>query len=372
MIAMQAHLRCEDLLPGKATPGRMDRRTAEGLKVYQRLQMLADNANIDPDTRAVLLGDSREHDFRALLRVLRERVVDATGLLEDGSALGVQGEVQGRVLDSRRVPAAGRAAGQGASPAAPPRGAGPRRSGQRRRRPRRNRAAAAAEASAKIVPGAGSDRARPPRRPARRWAGRHRTPSSRARWSPPAAAGAKNGAQADGAQGPGAAARRPSRSSCRRCRRTTARRWSCARRSIAARWSWRGRSSTRTDTRSGSRPVADRPTLTLYAQRGRPRGGPLPLADHHRRLEDVREDRRHHGAQVQGVRHGRRPVARGPGHADLAPGAGHAHPQAAHQAAATPSSRRRRSSAPATARPTGWWRSCTTRSWSGTRRASRS
>ena len=52
------------------------------------------------DTRAVLLGDSREHDFRLLLRVLRERIVDATGLLEDGSAVGVQGQVQGRVLDS--------------------------------------------------------------------------------------------------------------------------------------------------------------------------------------------------------------------------------------------------------------------------------
>jgi hypothetical protein len=100
VIAMQAHLRCEDLLSGKAVPGRMDRRTAEGLKVYQHLHMLADNSRIDADTRVVLLGDSREHDFRMLLRALRERVVDATGLLEDGSALGVQGEVQGRVLDT--------------------------------------------------------------------------------------------------------------------------------------------------------------------------------------------------------------------------------------------------------------------------------
>ena len=152
VIAMQAHLRCEDLLPGKATPGRMDRRTAEGLKVYQHLQMLADNAKIDPDTRTVLLGDSREHDFRALLRVLRERVVDATGLLEDGSALGVQGQVQGRVLDSPEfqplaVPAdkatIRRAARGGAG-----RGAG-RRSAARRR-PRR-KPAAAADASAKII-----------------------------------------------------------------------------------------------------------------------------------------------------------------------------------------------------------------------------
>jgi hypothetical protein len=100
VIAMQAHLRCEDLLSGKANPGRMDRRTAEGLKVYQRLQMLADNANASIRDPHALLGDSREQDFRALLRALRERVVDATGLLEDGSALGVQGQVQGRVLDS--------------------------------------------------------------------------------------------------------------------------------------------------------------------------------------------------------------------------------------------------------------------------------
>ena len=100
VIAMQAHLRCEDMLRGKSTPGRMDRWTAEGLKVYQHLHQLADNSKIDLDLRAVLLGDSREHDFRLLLRVLRERVVDATGLLEDGSAVGAQGQVQGRTLDS--------------------------------------------------------------------------------------------------------------------------------------------------------------------------------------------------------------------------------------------------------------------------------
>jgi len=100
VIAMQAHLRCEDVLSGKAASGRMDRRTVEGLKVYQRLQMLADSGNIDSETRAALLGDSREQDFRALLRALRERVVDATGLIEDGSAAGVLGEVQGRLIDT--------------------------------------------------------------------------------------------------------------------------------------------------------------------------------------------------------------------------------------------------------------------------------
>ena len=100
VLAAQAHLRCEDLLPGKANAGRMDRRTVEGLQVYQRLQMIADNGNIDLASRTALLGDTREQDFRALLRALRERVVDATGLLEDGSALGVEGQVQGRILDT--------------------------------------------------------------------------------------------------------------------------------------------------------------------------------------------------------------------------------------------------------------------------------
>ena len=100
VLAMQAHLRCEDLLPGKAKAARMDRRTVEGLKTYQRLQMLGDNGRIDLETRTALLADSREQDFRALLRALRERVVDATGLLEDGSALGVQGTVQERVIDT--------------------------------------------------------------------------------------------------------------------------------------------------------------------------------------------------------------------------------------------------------------------------------
>ncbi len=100
VVAMQAHLRCEGLLSGKANLARMDRRTGEGLQGYQRLNMIADSGRIDLETRTTLLADSREHDFRALLRGLRERVIDATGLLEDGSALGVLGQVQGRLLDS--------------------------------------------------------------------------------------------------------------------------------------------------------------------------------------------------------------------------------------------------------------------------------
>jgi hypothetical protein len=123
VIAMQAHLRCEDLLRGKATPGRMDRWTAEGLKAYQHLQMLADSSKIDPETRAALLGDSREQDFRAILRVLRARIVDVTGLIEDGSALGAQSEVQGRMIDPSEFQPL--AAPQGAPPKANPTAADP-------------------------------------------------------------------------------------------------------------------------------------------------------------------------------------------------------------------------------------------------------
>jgi hypothetical protein len=130
VVAMQAHLRCEDLLSGKANAGRMDRRTVDGLQKYQRLQMVGDNGNIDLDTRTALLGDSREQDFVALLRGLRERVVDATGLLEDGSASGVLGTVQGRELDTAEfrplpkqpagapAPAEGQAQAQAQAPAA--------------------------------------------------------------------------------------------------------------------------------------------------------------------------------------------------------------------------------------------------------------
>ena len=107
------------------------------MKVYQHLHQLADNAKIDLDTRTVLLGDSREHDFRLLLRVLRERVVDATGLLEDGSALGAQGQVQGRLLDSPEFQPL--AVSTDKAPAsAPPRGAGRLRRRARPRRPRRS------------------------------------------------------------------------------------------------------------------------------------------------------------------------------------------------------------------------------------------
>ena len=333
VIAMQAHLRCEDLLSGKASPGRMDRRTAEGLKIYQRLHMLADNSKIDPDTRTVLLGDSREHDFRLLLRVLRERVVDATGLLEDGSALGVAGPGAGARARQPRVPAAGRAGGQGAG--RPPRPRPRRRPRRRRNRPRRT-AAAAADAVGQDHRRAGSDRRGHPR--GQPGAGLDVT-GGRAREHAGSACAARRNeearAQDGGEEGTGAAAhgRRDQAAAAAAVPRPqdgAARGDRSRRRGPGAAAARQGR--TEEVEAPGRRPPdAD----AVRAQAGDKRGGPQPLADHHRRLEDDREEGRHHGAQVQGVRHGRRPVARGAGHPELAPGAGHAHPQAARQASAT-------------------------------------
>ena len=68
--------------------------------------MLPSAGVIDAETREALLTGSRELDFRTLLRALRERVVDATGLIEDGSALNAWQPILGRFIESaeyRRV-----------------------------------------------------------------------------------------------------------------------------------------------------------------------------------------------------------------------------------------------------------------------------
>ncbi len=99
--AVQAHLRCEGLLSPRAADGVYDGWTAAGVALYQKLHMVpARSGLLDAATRAVFLEGSGELEFRAVLRALRERVVDATGLIEDGSAAGAWGTVLGRTLDA--------------------------------------------------------------------------------------------------------------------------------------------------------------------------------------------------------------------------------------------------------------------------------
>jgi len=100
LSVVQRHLACDGFLVHVAHPGQFDAATQEALALYQRRHMLPSRAVVDPETRETLLTDSRELDFRSLLRALRERVVDATGLVEDGSALNAWEPVLGRFIDS--------------------------------------------------------------------------------------------------------------------------------------------------------------------------------------------------------------------------------------------------------------------------------
>jgi hypothetical protein len=100
---MRAHLRCEGFLePGEGGARRM----RQAIKLYQRRHMLLPTGRLDDDTLAAMEAGSRELDFRQLLRVLRERVADAAGLIEDGSAAGSWGQVLGRDLHAAEFRAA--------------------------------------------------------------------------------------------------------------------------------------------------------------------------------------------------------------------------------------------------------------------------
>jgi hypothetical protein len=88
------------LLARNGSEGPFDGPTLEALRVYQRRHMLPSPGMLDTETREALLTGSRELDFRTLLRALRERVADAAGLIEDGSASHGWEPVLGRFLES--------------------------------------------------------------------------------------------------------------------------------------------------------------------------------------------------------------------------------------------------------------------------------
>ncbi len=77
--AARAHLECEELHPRRGEYGVFDTRLSGGLAKYQRMHMIVSGGLLDEATRQALRQDSREQDFETLLRVLRERVVSATG-----------------------------------------------------------------------------------------------------------------------------------------------------------------------------------------------------------------------------------------------------------------------------------------------------
>ena len=97
--SMQAHLRCDGLLRGRYLAGVFDWRTAAALKDFQRMHAVVSAGLLDEPTRTALALPSRDADFHAMLRALRERVVDASGLIEDGSAQRRWGTILGRDVD---------------------------------------------------------------------------------------------------------------------------------------------------------------------------------------------------------------------------------------------------------------------------------
>lgn len=98
VTAVQAHLACEGLLE-RHTAGVFDHRTVRGLRKWQQRNMLTARGALDESSRQHLVAGAGEASFVAVLRALRERVSDATGLIEDGSARGAWGTVLGHHLD---------------------------------------------------------------------------------------------------------------------------------------------------------------------------------------------------------------------------------------------------------------------------------
>jgi hypothetical protein len=106
IVAAQQHLVCEGYLGPKDVDGMMSWATGHALELYQRRNFLMPNYRLDPETRTALATDPRELDFRFALRVLRERVVDATGVIEDGTAGTGPQQILGRWLDPEQMRAA--------------------------------------------------------------------------------------------------------------------------------------------------------------------------------------------------------------------------------------------------------------------------
>lgn len=102
--AVQAHLRCDEMLTRRRVPRAiLETHTSQALGEYQRRHMVVSAGFLDNESRAALAEDSRTTDFESVLRALRERVVSATGLIEDGSASHSQGLVLGHQLDAPQI-----------------------------------------------------------------------------------------------------------------------------------------------------------------------------------------------------------------------------------------------------------------------------
>jgi hypothetical protein len=99
LVAAERHLVCEGFLSDADADGNVTWKVGNAIELYQRRNFLMPNERFDVETREAMVTESRELDFRFALRVLRERVVDATGLIEDGTAGDGPRPILGRMLD---------------------------------------------------------------------------------------------------------------------------------------------------------------------------------------------------------------------------------------------------------------------------------
>lgn len=114
LTAIQSQLVCAGLLKKASANGTLGNATHAALEAFRRRHMIV-GAGLDKDTLAALALGGDELAFRGLLRGLRERVADAAGLIEDGTASEQNALVQGRELDfSRFAPATHEALPDGA------------------------------------------------------------------------------------------------------------------------------------------------------------------------------------------------------------------------------------------------------------------
>jgi len=106
IVAAQKHYVCEGFLAEADADGSMTWRTGNANELFQRRNFLMPTERIDAETREALMLDAREHDFRLALRILRERVADAAGIVEDGTAGDGPQPILGRLLDPAPMRAA--------------------------------------------------------------------------------------------------------------------------------------------------------------------------------------------------------------------------------------------------------------------------
>lgn len=95
----QAHLACDGLFESAAVEGGYTWQTTNAIERFQRGAMILPSGVLDDQTRDALVQTSRERDFATALRMLRARVVAASGLVEDGTAGAGEATVLGRALE---------------------------------------------------------------------------------------------------------------------------------------------------------------------------------------------------------------------------------------------------------------------------------